>query len=87
MVGISLWEAMARRSSELCAMMLEQNILIGGEESGGIGTSLYLPEPLYEGLREAAFRERCKIHISSWRGFGWPWVSGVGSSRGRRRQA
>jgi phosphomannomutase len=24
--------------------MLEQNILIGGEESGGIGTSLYLPE-------------------------------------------
>jgi phosphomannomutase len=25
-------------------LMLEQNILIGGEESGGIGTSLYLPE-------------------------------------------
>jgi phosphomannomutase len=24
--------------------MLEQSILIGGEESGGIGTSLYLPE-------------------------------------------
>jgi hypothetical protein len=23
---------------------------------------LYLPEALYEGLREAAFRERCKIH-------------------------
>jgi len=23
--------------------MLEQNILIGGEESGGIGTSLYFP--------------------------------------------
>jgi hypothetical protein len=29
---------------------------------GIIHTSLYLPEPLYEGLREAAFRERCKIH-------------------------
>jgi phosphomannomutase len=28
----------------VCALMLEQNILIGGEESGGIGTSLYLPE-------------------------------------------
>ena len=28
----------------LCELMLEQNILIGGEESGGIGTSLYLPE-------------------------------------------
>jgi hypothetical protein len=27
-----------------------------------VHTSLYLPEPLYEGLREAAFRERCKIH-------------------------
>ena len=30
--------------------------------SGIVHTSLYLPEPLYEGLREAAFRERCKIH-------------------------
>src|SRR5271157_848849 len=28
----------------ICDLMLEQNILIGGEESGGIGTSLYLPE-------------------------------------------
>ena len=27
-----------------------------------IHTSLYLPEALYEALREAAFRERCKIH-------------------------
>jgi hypothetical protein len=29
---------------------------------GIIHTSIYLPEGLYEGLREAAFRERCKIH-------------------------
>ena len=28
----------------ICQLMLEQSILIGGEESGGIGTSLYLPE-------------------------------------------
>lgn len=28
----------------ICELMLDQNILIGGEESGGIGTSLYLPE-------------------------------------------
>ncbi len=28
----------------VCELMLEQDILIGGEESGGIGTSLYLPE-------------------------------------------
>ena len=25
-------------------------------------TSLYLPEAIYEGLREAAFKERVKIH-------------------------
>jgi hypothetical protein len=29
---------------------------------GIVHTSLYLPEALYEGLREAAFRERRKIH-------------------------
>jgi hypothetical protein len=29
---------------------------------GIVHTSLYLPEGLYEGLRAAAFRERCKIH-------------------------
>ena len=28
----------------ICELMLEANILIGGEESGGIGTKLYLPE-------------------------------------------
>ena len=29
---------------------------------GIIHTSLYLPEAVYEALREAAFKERCKIH-------------------------
>ncbi len=28
----------------ICELMLERDILLGGEESGGIGTSLYLPE-------------------------------------------
>jgi phosphomannomutase len=28
----------------ICELMLEGNILMGGEESGGIGTKLYLPE-------------------------------------------
>ena len=28
----------------ICELMLEQSILIGGEESGGIGTNLYIPE-------------------------------------------
>ena len=27
-----------------------------------VHTSLYLPRPLYEGLRETAFKERVKIH-------------------------
>lgn len=29
---------------------------------GIVHSSLYLPEVVYEGLREVAFRERCKIH-------------------------
>ena len=29
---------------------------------GIVHTSLYLPDALYEGLREAAFKERSKIH-------------------------
>jgi len=28
----------------ICELMLENDILLGGEESGGIGTNLYLPE-------------------------------------------
>jgi hypothetical protein len=27
-----------------------------------VHSSVYLPEPVYEALREAAFKERCKIH-------------------------
>jgi hypothetical protein len=27
-----------------------------------VHSSLYLPEPPYDGLLEAAFKERCKIH-------------------------
>jgi hypothetical protein len=29
---------------------------------GIVHTSVYLPEAMYEGLREAAFKERTKIH-------------------------
>ena len=32
------------------------------KRSGIVHTSLYLPEAIYEGLREAAFKERRKIH-------------------------
>jgi len=40
----------------ICELMLEQNILIGGEESGGIGTSLYLPERGRHRIRAVARR-------------------------------
>jgi phosphomannomutase len=42
--------------------MLEQNILIGGEESGGIGTSLYLPE------RDATVSALFLAELMAWHG-------------------
>ena len=44
----------------ICELMLEQNILIGGEESGGIGTSLYLPE------RDATVSALLLAELMSW---------------------
>jgi hypothetical protein len=35
-----------------------------------VHSSLYLPEPVYEALREAAFKERCKIHDLVMEGIG-----------------
>jgi phosphomannomutase len=46
----------------ICALMLEQNILIGGEESGGIGTSLYLPE------RDATVSALFLAELMAWHG-------------------
>lgn len=45
----------------ICALMLEQNILIGGEESGGFGTSLYLPE------RDATVSALLLAELMAWR--------------------
>src|SRR2546423_13277127 len=42
--------------------MLEQTILIGGEESGGIGTSLYLPE------RDATVSALLLAELMAWHG-------------------
>ena len=42
--------------------MLEQNILVGGEESGGIGTSLYLPE------RDATVSALFLAELMAWHG-------------------
>jgi phosphomannomutase len=46
----------------ICELMLEQDILIGGEESGGIGTSLYLPE------RDATVSALFLAELMSWHG-------------------
>jgi len=46
----------------ICELMLEQNILIGGEESGGIGTSLYLPE------RDATVSALFLAELIAWHG-------------------
>ena len=35
-----------------------------------VHSSLYLPEPVYEALRETAFKERCKIHDLIMEGIG-----------------
>jgi hypothetical protein len=35
-----------------------------------VHSSLYLPEPVYEALRETAFKERCKIHDIIMEGIG-----------------
>jgi phosphomannomutase len=42
--------------------MLEQNILIGGEESGGIGTNLYIPE------RDATVSALFLAELMAWHG-------------------
>lgn len=46
----------------ICELMLEQNIVIGGEESGGIGTSLYLPE------RDASVSALLLAELMAWHG-------------------
>jgi phosphomannomutase len=46
----------------ICELMLERNILIGGEESGGIGTSLYLPE------RDATVSALLLAELIAWHG-------------------
>jgi phosphomannomutase len=46
----------------ICELMLEQNILIGGEESGGIGTSLHLPE------RDATVSALLLAELMAWHG-------------------
>jgi phosphomannomutase len=44
----------------ICDLMLERDILIGGEESGGIGTKLYLPE------RDATVSSLLLAEVMAW---------------------
>jgi phosphomannomutase len=46
----------------ICDRMLEGNILLGGEESGGIGTRLYLPE------RDATMNALLLAEVMAWHG-------------------
>ena len=46
----------------ICDLMLERDILIGGEESGGIGTKLYLPE------RDATVNALLLAEVMAWHG-------------------
>jgi phosphomannomutase len=55
----------------ICELMLEQNILIGGEESGGIGTSLYLPE------RDATVSSLLLAELMAWHGKSFGELLGV----------
>jgi len=46
----------------ICDRMLENDILVGGEESGGIGTKLYLPE------RDATVNALLLAEVMAWHG-------------------
>jgi phosphomannomutase len=46
----------------ICELMLERDILIGGEESGGIATKLYLPE------RDATVNAMLLAEVMAWHG-------------------
>jgi phosphomannomutase len=46
----------------ICDLMLERDILIGGEESGGIGTKLHLPE------RDATVNALLLAEVMAWHG-------------------
>jgi phosphomannomutase len=46
----------------ICELMLENDILLGGEESGGIGTRLYLPE------RDATVTALLLAEVMAWHG-------------------
>jgi len=59
--GRQLWETPVG-FKYICERMLEGDILLGGEESGGIGTKLYLPE------RDATVNALLLAEVMAWHG-------------------
>jgi alpha-D-glucose phosphate-specific phosphoglucomutase len=59
--GRKVWET-AIGFKYICDRMLESDILLGGEESGGIGTKLYLPE------RDASVNALLLAEVMAWHG-------------------
>jgi phosphomannomutase len=60
-LGRKMWETPVG-FKYICEKMLEGNIVLGGEESGGIGTSLYLPE------RDATVSALLLAEVMAWHG-------------------
>jgi phosphomannomutase len=59
--GRQIWETPVG-FKYICERMLESDILLGGEESGGIGTKLYLPE------RDATVSALLLAEVMAWHG-------------------
>jgi phosphomannomutase len=60
-LGRKVWETPVG-FKYICEKMLEGNIVLGGEESGGIGTKLYLPE------RDATVSALLLAEVMAWHG-------------------
>ncbi len=60
-LGRKVWETPVG-FKYICERMLEGNIVLGGEESGGIGTKLYLPE------RDATVSALLLAEVMAWHG-------------------
>jgi len=59
--GRKVWETPIG-FKHICDLMLERDILVGGEESGGIGTKLHLPE------RDATVNALLLAEVMAWHG-------------------
>ena len=60
-LGRKVWETPVG-FKYICERMLESNIVLGGEESGGIGTKLYMPE------RDASVSALLLAEVMAWHG-------------------